>query len=63
MLPKATNPEAGKTTDPISELQELAGAVRRLGSGFRCDPETIAIDKDDIAYRLTGIARRLAGAA
>jgi hypothetical protein len=55
--------DAGQNTDPSRELQELARAVRRIGSGFRCDPETIAIAKDEIAHKLTGIARRLAGAA
>jgi hypothetical protein len=55
--------DTGKATDTPGELQDLARAVRRIGSGFRCDPETIAIAKDEIAHRLNGIARRLAGAA
>jgi hypothetical protein len=45
-----------------AELRDLAHAVRRIGCGLRTDPESIAICKDEIAVRLTAIARQLAGA-
>lgn len=40
------------------ELRDLARAVRRIGTGWRDDPETIALAKDGIATRLTVIARQ-----
>lgn len=52
-----------KPTAIMADLQELARDVRRIGSGFRCDPEAIAMAKDEIAHRLTGLARRIGGAA
>ncbi|MGP1397162.1 MAG: hypothetical protein ACTS3R_16770 [Inquilinaceae bacterium] len=39
------------------QLRGLAGAVRRIGDGYRCDPETIAAQKDDIAFRLRILAQ------
>lgn len=39
------------------ELRTLAGDVRRIATGFRADPETIAIQKDTIARRLSLLAR------
>jgi hypothetical protein len=44
------------------ELRALAVAVRRIGDGYRDDPETIAIAKDQIAARLAGLARRMEAA-
>lgn len=31
----------------------------RIGDGYRCDPETIALAKDEIATRLAGLARQM----
>lgn len=45
------------------ELLELSRDVRRIGCGFRTDPETIALAKDTIAARLCAIARQLEGHA
>lgn len=41
------------------ELQDLARAVRRIGCGYRSDPESIAVAKDEIVHRLAALARRL----
>lgn len=57
------NFRAVRGPSPADELRSLAREVRRIGCGLRCDPETIAAAKSEIAYRLTGLARRLAGAA
>ena len=45
------------------ELRELALDVRRLGNGFRQDPEALCIAKDEIAKRLAGLARQVEEAA
>jgi hypothetical protein len=50
--------QAGRRT-LADELRELSRDVRRLGNGFRVDPETIAIEKDAVAVRLLGLAREL----
>ena len=39
------------------ELADLSQEVRRIGCGYRSDPETIAIQKDEIARRLSRLAR------
>lgn len=45
---------------PVPErLRDLARDVRRIGCGFRVNPETIAIRKDEIAAQLASIAREL----
>lgn len=46
-----------------SQLLDLSRDVRRIGCGFRTDPETIALAKDSIAARLRAIARQLEGHA
>jgi hypothetical protein len=46
---------------PADRLHELARAVRQIGTGHRCDPERIAIAKDEIAHELVILARRLDG--
>lgn len=44
----------------ISEkLRDLACDVRRIGNGFRDDPETILMIKDEVAEDLYKIARQL----
>jgi hypothetical protein len=46
------------TAGIADRLRELARAVRRIGGR---DPEAIAIAKDDIAFALVGLARRVDG--
>lgn len=41
------------------ELQAIARNVRRIGDGYRTNPETIALQKDEAAHRLTRLARSL----
>lgn len=41
------------------ELRRLAIDVRRIGCGYRADPEAIASAKSEIAGRLTSLAREL----
>jgi hypothetical protein len=49
-----------KPNAPASErLKQLSKDVRRIGCGYRTDPETIAIQKSDIATALTQLAREL----
>jgi len=50
---------AKRETPPPDRLRELAYQVRRIGCGFRADPETIAIQKDEIAADLAQLARDL----
>lgn len=45
------------------ELRDLAVAVRRIGCGYRENPETIAAAKDTIAKQLAKLARHLENAA
>lgn len=52
-------PDAAGNFAVPEELRDLARQVRRIGCGFRSDPETIALVKDDIALRLGRLARRL----
>lgn len=51
------NKVSGRET--ASSLRDIARDVRRIGDGFRHDPEAIAIQKDDLARRLVTIAREL----
>ena len=45
---------------PIPErLRDLAKSVRRIGSGYRSDPEHIALAKDHVEKGLIAIAREL----
>lgn len=46
-------------TAPSHQLRELARDVRKIGAADRTDPETICIQKDEIAHRLVELARRL----
>lgn len=41
------------------ELRDIAASVRRIGDGYRTDPERIAVAKDEAANRLTSLARTL----
>jgi len=50
-----------RPADIAGELQDLARDVRRIGCGFRCDPETIASQKSDVAARLAALARAVRG--
>ncbi|GAB4184045.1 MAG: hypothetical protein OHK0024_24090 [Thalassobaculales bacterium] len=52
-----------RETPVAVELRELAREVRRIGDGWRSDPEAIAMQKDDVAERLRDLARRLELAA
>ena len=45
------------------ELRSLPRAVRRIGYGWRKDPEAIAIAKDGISKAFMRLALRLGGAA
>jgi hypothetical protein len=42
-----------------TDLREVAKAVLQMGHGLRCDPEAIAIAKDEIAVRLNRLANEL----
>ena len=45
---------------PLSDrLLELAADVRRIGDGWRDDPEAVAIQKDAVANRLAALAREV----
>jgi hypothetical protein len=41
------------------QLRGLARDVRRIGRSGRGDPESVAIDKDDVAHRLARMARAM----
>ena len=45
--------------DLPDELRSLAYDVRRIGCAYRTDPESVAIEKDEVVKRLVGLARRL----
>lgn len=45
--------------ETADRLRGLAREVRRIGDGYRHDPEAIAIQKDGVASRLIAIAREL----
>jgi len=53
-------PERDKSRQVAVELRQIAGDVRRIGDGYRTNPEAVAIAKDDIAKRLATITRELA---
>lgn len=40
-------------------LREIAGDVRRIGCGYRSDPEAIAMAKDKVAKDLARLAREV----
>lgn len=44
---------------PADPLRAPTRDVRRISDGYRRDPEAIATVKDDIAYELLILARRL----
>jgi hypothetical protein len=48
-------------TTPAAKLRTLAARVRRLACSSRCDPETVTIEKHDIAAALARLARELEG--
>ncbi|MCC7046727.1 MAG: hypothetical protein IT562_08460 [Alphaproteobacteria bacterium] len=52
-------PEREKTRTVAAELRQLAGDVRRIGDGYRSNPEAVAMAKDGIAHRLIELAREL----
>jgi hypothetical protein len=52
-------PDVARSPNVPEELRDLARAVRRIGDGYRCDPETVALAKDEIATRLAGLARQM----
>ena len=52
-----------ETSPPSRELRDLAQDVRKIGAAHRSDPETICIQKDEIAHRLLELAKRLERAA
>lgn len=41
------------------QLRSLATTVRRIGDGWRGDPERIALEKDLVASQLQSLAREL----
>jgi len=47
------------STDLSDRLRELAADVRRIGYGWRDDPEAVAIQKDEVSKRLTALAREV----
>ena len=47
--------------DVGNRLRALARDVRRIGDAYRRDPESIAVEKDEIATELLSLARRLDG--
>jgi len=54
--------ETAKPSEPYSErLKRLSRDVRRIGCGYRTDPESIAIQKSNIARELAELARQLEG--
>lgn len=60
---QAVSTGSGNTLDegetPSARLYSLAHDVRRIGSGWRSDPESIAIQKDQVAHDLVALAREL----
>jgi hypothetical protein len=56
--------EAGRRqqVSPAAELHEIARQVRRIGLGWSESAEDIALAKERLAARLTGIALQLEGA-
>lgn len=51
--------QAGAIETPSARLLTLAAEVRRIGDGYRCTPEDIAIRKDAVARELVAISRAL----
>ena len=47
------------TSQVAERLRKLATDVRRIGDGWSQDPETVAIQKDDVARSLISLAREL----
>lgn len=50
---------AGGKPRIADQLRNTADDVRRIGDGFRNNPESIAIAKDDVAQRLVVLACEL----
>jgi len=65
--------ETGITASPIQqapslavvvmELRSIASAVRRITDSFRSNPETICIEKDEVARRIHAVAELIEGRA
>lgn len=54
--------EVQRFSGPLANrVRELSRDVRRIGHGARCDPESIAIDKESISIELNRLAGRLEG--
>jgi len=52
-----------ETTPSLTrELAEIARDVRRIGSGWRADPEAIVVAREDAAARLLALAAAIARA-
>jgi len=60
VLADGGTPGNTKPRNVVEELAEIARRVRRIGDGWRSDPETIAIEKDELASRIRRAARQLA---
>jgi hypothetical protein len=54
-----SNPSGGTIA---SELKDIAVQIRRIGSARAANPETILIDKQEAAERLTALALKLEAA-
>lgn len=59
--PAQAAPIAIASNRPADRLRALARDVRRMGDAYRRDPESIALEKDEIASELLSLARRLDG--
>ena len=55
------DPKSGQAS-PAAELRAIARQVRQIGIGWSESPESIALNKELLAERIAGIARRLEGA-
>lgn len=47
----------------LMELRSIASAIRRITDPYRGDPETICIEKDELARRLFALADSIEGRA
>jgi hypothetical protein len=49
----------GESGALANRVRQVAGSVRRLGSAFRADPETLVIERERIEGELLSIARQI----